>query len=92
MTKPTTDGDVVTRTYGDLEEVSKRNMNRLKFMLRDLRNGGETTRAAFDVTLELYEDEVERLEIMRMLIHKELSDAGAAAYRLAAVDKQQVQP
>lgn len=92
MTKPTTDGVVVERTYGDLEAVSLRNMRRLKGMLKDLRNGGETTRASFEQTLELYEDEIERLQIMRFLMHKQLSEAESAAFRLAAVDRSQLQP
>lgn len=92
MTKPTTDGVVVERIYSDLEVVSLRHMNYLKGMLKQLREGGEATRASFDSTLELYEAEVERLQIMRMLIDKRFSDAEMAAMRLAAVDKRQAQP
>lgn len=92
MTKPTTDGVVVEHTYSDLEEVSRQNMKKLRRAMSILRRGGESTHAAFDIAAELFEDEAERLLIMGMLRQKNLSEAGLAAERLAAVDRSQIQP
>jgi hypothetical protein len=87
MTKPLPDGTVVDRTYGDLEEASLQNMDRLILILRDLKDGGETD-VAFENALVLYKDEAERLRIMGMLIHKRVSEAGIAAEQLAAANKR----
>lgn len=86
MTKPTDDGGVVQRTYGDLEHISEQNMNRLLTVILDLRNGANDTEAAFSILLEMYKDEAQRLRVMTYLRMKHINDAGALAEKLAATN------
>lgn len=88
MTKPLANGVVADRTYSDLEEASLRNLNRLKRVLMDLRDGDNDTSEAFDLALQMYEDEALRLRIYGMLIHKRLSEAETAAMQLAAANRE----
>lgn len=87
MTKPTSDGDVMMRAYGDLEEVSQQTMTRLWLILADLKGAGAETNNAFNIALQLFQDEAERMRIMTMLKFQKVSDAGRAAERLAATNR-----